>query len=105
MPAIALGNGQSSVASLTGTGWHCLNPVTTSSGPGTQTTVFIEGFPPVVQGDTVAPHAAAGCGLDTSGLTKYSSTVFIGGKGVGRIGDQYTGDNTITSGSSTVFIG
>jgi hypothetical protein len=31
--------------------------------------------------------------------------VFVNNKGVARIGDEYTGDNTITSGSSDVFIG
>lgn len=105
MPAIALANGKSKVISLTGSGWGCGNPMTTKSGPGTQTTVFIEGFPPVVQGDLVGQHPSAGCSLDVSTLTTYSSKVFIGGKGVGRIGDKYNSDNTITSGSSKVFIG
>jgi uncharacterized Zn-binding protein involved in type VI secretion len=37
-------------------------------------------------------------------LTKFSSTVFVNGKGVGRKGDEYSG-HTITSGSSNVFAG
>jgi hypothetical protein len=37
-------------------------------------------------------------------LTSFSSSVFVNGKGVGRIGDEYSG-HTISSGSSNVFAG
>jgi uncharacterized Zn-binding protein involved in type VI secretion len=56
----------------------------------------------VVSGDLVAPHPRSGCVPDVSTLSTYSTKVFAGGKGVGRIGDKY-GNNTIISGSSKVL--
>lgn len=104
MPAVARSNGQDTVFSLTGTGKNCMSPVTTVTGaPSCQ--VFVNGHPIVRIDDQVASHPYAGCSPDMSTLTTSSSTVFIGGKGLGRIGDQYTSDNTIISGSSTVFCG
>lgn len=102
MPAVARANGTDSVFSRTGVGRGCRSPRTTVTGSGTNM-VFVNGIPVVVQGDTVGPHAASGCGPDLSVLTSFSGTVFVGGKGVGRIGDQYTSDNIITSGSENVF--
>ena len=64
--------------------------------------VFANGLPIVVQGNKIAPHTRGGCEIDESTLSAVSSKVFIGGKGVGRIGDKY-GDNTITQGSPSVF--
>jgi type I restriction-modification system DNA methylase subunit len=58
----------------------------------------------VVQGNKVAPHNKSGCSLDESTLSSFSSKVFIGNKGIGRIGDKYN-DNVITQGSPTVFAG
>jgi len=78
-----------------------MNTVTGSG----SSTVFVGGASVVVQGDPVGSHPAAGCGPDLSTLSTFSSTVLVGGKGVGRVGDQYTADNIITSGASTVFIG
>jgi len=105
MPAIALAGGSSTVFSRTGTGKRCNFPVRTVTGAASVSTVFIGGTPPVVLGDTVGFHLAGGCGPDLSTLSSGSSTVFIGGRRVGRIGDQYGSDNVITSGFSTVFIG
>lgn len=104
MPAIARSNGNDRVLSLTGTGKFCLAPIQTSTGAGSST-VFVNGIPVVKLTDPVAPHPFGGCGPDTSVLTVGSSLVFANGKGIGRIGDQYTGDNTIISGSQTVFSG
>lgn len=104
MPAIARANGVDTVFSFTGAGKGCRAPVRTVTGSSSGQ-VFANGDPIVVQGDTVGFHAASGCSPDTSTLSTYSSTVFVGGKGVGRIGDQYTADNVITSGFSTVFVG
>jgi uncharacterized Zn-binding protein involved in type VI secretion len=78
--------------------------MTTSTGPGTST-VFVGGSQIVLQGDLVGLHPFSGCGPDISPLTAFSSTVLVGGKGIGRIGDRYTSDNIITSGFSTVFVG
>ena len=58
----------------------------------------------VVQGNKVALHNKSGCIPDTSTLSSFSSKVFAGNKGVGRIGDQYS-NNIITQGSPTVFAG
>jgi len=104
MPAVARSNGTDRVFSLTGTARGCRAPINTVTGSGSST-VFIGGIPVVVQGDLVGSHPAAGCGPDLSALSTFSSKVFVNGKGVGRIGDQYTADNLITSGSSTVFAG
>lgn len=104
MASVARANGTDTVFSLTGSGSECESPMNTVTGDGT-TNVFVGGVPVVVQGDQVGSHPAFGCGPDLSTLSSFSSTVFANGKGIGRIGDQYTADNTITSGSSTVFAG
>jgi uncharacterized Zn-binding protein involved in type VI secretion len=96
------------VMSVDGTGYRCQQPMETSCGQTTgNTKVYANGILVVVQGDPVAPHNMAGCTPDMSTLTSFSGKVRACGKGVGRIGDQYTGGtpNTITQGSSTVFAG
>lgn len=105
MPAIVLANGQDEVLSLTGTGDECRRPMNIKTGDATYTKVFVNDHPVVLEGDPVAPHNKGGCVPDTSVLTTYSSKVFVNGKGVARIGDKYTDDNIITSGSSNVFVG
>ena len=102
MPAVARANGADSVFSRTGTGRACRSPVRTSTGSGSST-VFVGGVPVVKRGDTVAFHLAQGCGPDLSTLSSSSSTVFANGQGIGRIGDEYSSDNIITSGFPTVF--
>lgn len=104
MPAAARSSGQDDVFSKTGTGKNCLRPVQTVTKDGSPD-VFANNYGIVRQGDQVGIHARAGCSIDNSGLTTFSSTVFINGKGAGRIGDQYTSDNIIISGSQNVFIG
>jgi uncharacterized Zn-binding protein involved in type VI secretion len=108
MPSIALGNGPSgspsTVFSLTGTGKECRFPVETTTGEFSDK-VFVEGRGVVHIGLKVFPHPQSGCSTDESELSTASSKVFVGGFGVARIGDQYTPDNTITSGSSKVFAG
>lgn len=104
MKNAARGDQVDSVYSLTGTGLNCGSPLNTFTDE-CSPTVFANGTGIVREGDRVYPHPRAGCSTDDSVLTTFSSTVFINGKGAGRIGDQYTSDNTITSGSSTVFIG
>ena len=109
MPAVARANGVDTVYSLTGTlsGTSPIrydNPVNTVTGTGSPD-VFVNGTPVVRQNDTVGIHLNSTGGTDTSVLTTFSSTVFVNGKGIGRVGDQYTSDNTITSGSPTVFAG
>jgi uncharacterized Zn-binding protein involved in type VI secretion len=108
MPAIAFGNGPSgtpsNVFSMTGSGDNCDSPVETTTGEFSDK-VFVEGRGVVHIGLKVFPHPQSGCSTDESELSTASSKVFVGGFGVARIGDQYTPDNTITSGSSKVFAG
>lgn len=104
MPPVARGNGTDSVFSKTGSGKDCVAPLTTAT-DACSADVFVNNDGVVREDDQVAAHPAAGCGNDDSVLTSFSSTVFANNKAVGRIGDQYTGDNTITSGSSNVFAG
>jgi uncharacterized Zn-binding protein involved in type VI secretion len=108
MPAIATGDGPSGtpsiVFSLTGNGKDCRFPVTTKSGEFSDK-VFVEGAGVVTIGMRVFPHPNLNCGVDESPLTQASSKVFVGGLGVARIGDEYTSDNIITSGSAKVFVG
>ena len=104
MPPAARGNGVDTVFSKTGSGKECPAPTGTATDE-CSSNVFANDTGIVAAGDKVAAHPAAGCGPDESGLTSFSATVFVNSKGAGRIGDEYTGDNTITSGSSNVFIG
>lgn len=96
------------VMSVDGSGYRCQFPMETACGPSVgNTKVFAGGILVVVEGDPVAPHPMGGCSPDNSTLTTVSSKVRACGKGVGRIGDQYTGGtpNTITQSSSKVFSG
>jgi uncharacterized Zn-binding protein involved in type VI secretion len=102
MPSIARQG--DSVLSPDGAGYQCLSPLTTSVGEVNSKKVYANGILIPVNGNAVAPHPLAGCGPDTSTLSSYSSTVKIGGAGVGRIGDSYS-NNIITAGSSNVFAG
>jgi uncharacterized Zn-binding protein involved in type VI secretion len=104
MPAVAKGSGQSVVFSKTGSGKDCKFPTITSTGE-CSVKVFFEGFGAVRKNDKVSPHQKGGCTLDDSGLTTYSNKVFVEGRNLGRIGDKYTDDNTIISGSAIVFAG
>ena len=104
MPAAARADGTDKVFSITGTGKDCKFPVQTVTGTGT-CEVYVNGSKVVRGDDQVGSHPFSGCGPDTSTMTEGSSTVFIGGKKMARIGDNYGSDNIIISGSTTVFIG
>ena len=105
MPAVARANQIDQVQSLTGNGAGCAFPLTTTTGTGT-TNVFVNGHPIVIEGEAVQPHPRVGCVLvDQSTLSIFSAKVFVQGKGSARLGDQYTSDNTITTGSPNVFFG
>lgn len=102
MPAVARAN--DAVLSPDGSGKACRFPLKTKVGEVNGNNVYANGKLIVVQGNKVAPHTKSGCVLDESVLSSYSTKVFIGGKGIGRIGDQY-GNNLIVQGSQTVFAG
>ena len=100
MPAIS--SKGDTVMSPDGTGRDCARPVETSVDECNGNNVFVNNKLIVVQGNKVAPHNKGGCSTDESVLTIFSPNIFIGGKGIGRIGDKY-GDNTITQGSANTF--
>jgi hypothetical protein len=102
MPAISRKN--DSVMSPDGSGRDCAYAMETTVDEVNSNGVFANSILVVVSGNKIAPHNKGGCDPDESTLSSQSSKVFIGGKGVGRIGDQY-GDNTITQGSINVFAG
>lgn len=102
MGGVVRSGGTDSVFSPDGTGYKCRAPMTTSTGPATQTRVTAMGIPIVVAGDQVAMHPLSGCGPDTSTLSSYSSKVSACGSGIARIGDMY-GNNIIISCAPRVF--
>ena len=59
------------------------------------------------QGDNNTPHLLppAPCPTHAAPIATGSSTVFINGKGCGRIGDAITGCTSVATGSSNVFAG
>lgn len=101
MPSVARQG--DSVLSIDGRGKKCAFPMETSTGEANDKMVFANGKAVVVAGNRVAPHSKKGCTPDTTVLTKFSPTVRIGGKGIGRIGDLYQGVNIITEGSPNIF--
>lgn len=104
MSAVARGNGKDYVLSKTGLGKGCSQPMITKTSE-CSSDVFVNGIGVVREGDKVTIHNKNGCIPDESVLSKGSSKVFVNRKPVGRIGDQYTPDNIIISGSPTVFCG
>lgn len=109
MGGIARGDGGNPVLSATGSGPGCSAPLTSATLE-CSSNVFIGGKGVVREGDKMAIHNKSGCTTEQPGLTTFSSTVKINGKGAGRIGDNYAGDgsNIIQPNpgyTSTVFCG
>jgi len=101
MPAVSRQG--DSVLSPTGSGFKCRMPLKTTVGEVNSVKVYVNSILVVVQGNKVTPHPLPGCTpIDEATLSTFSSRVFVGGKGIGRIGDLYN-DNVITQGSPTVF--
>ena len=101
MPAVT--RAADRVISPDGSGKKCRFPMRTSVGQVNSVNVFVNKILVPVTGNLVAPHPKSGCSPDASTLTG-SSRVFVGGQGIGRLGDKY-GDNIVTKGSSDVFAG
>jgi uncharacterized Zn-binding protein involved in type VI secretion len=102
MPAVA--RKDDTVLSPDGSGYKCRMPLKTKVDQVNSDKVYANNILIVVQGNRVALHNKSGCTPDTSTLSSYSSSVFIGGKNIGRIGDEYS-DNIIIKGSESVFAG
>ena len=85
---------------------HC-GPMTRTA---TQTTVNVNNIPVSREGDPNTPHLipnATPCGTHAATITTGSLTVFVGGKGIGRVLDD-VGAATCTyvsEGSPTVYAG
>ena len=101
MPAVTRAGDR--VISPDGSGKKCRFPMRTSVGQVNSVNVFVNSILVPITGNLVSPHNKSGCIPDTSTLSG-SSKVFVGGQGIGRLGDKY-GDNIVSKGSSTVFAG
>ncbi len=125
MPAVALSQGQSEVVCTDGAQgslcavdppkWHWDTGTTQTSDAPTVTNVFINNYAPVVFGDSMLSHPwgdpctpAPINHSPTLNTIVGSPNVYAGGKLIARVGDKYNSesfDHTISTGSSTVFIG
>ena len=67
--------------------------------------VFVNSIGISRQGDNNNSHAGPLCLPHQAPITTGSPTVFINGKGCGRIGDAVTGCTSVATGSPNVFCG
>jgi uncharacterized Zn-binding protein involved in type VI secretion len=69
--------------------------------------VFVNGIGVSRQGDNNTVHLLPGapCPPHAAPIATGSSTVFINGKGCGRVGDGITGCTSVAAGSGNVFAG
>ena len=69
--------------------------------------VFANGRPISRQGDKNTTHLKPGnpCPPHSASISSGSSTVFVNGKGCGRVGDGLGGCTSVAAGSSNVFAG
>lgn len=106
MPSVARGRQSDVVFSKTGEGSGCAFPFLATTGVDEHPKVSIGGIGVVVEGDKVGPHdRTPSCTPDLRVLNTFSSKVKVGGKGLARIGDKYSDDNRIITGSDKVFAG
>ena len=69
--------------------------------------VFCNGIPISRQGDNNTGHLLPGvpCPSHAAPISTGSTTVFVNGKGCGRIGEAISGCTSVAEGSSNVFAG
>lgn len=69
--------------------------------------VFVNSIPWSRQGDVNTVHLLPGvpCPAHAAPIAVGSSTVFVNGKGAGRVGDAISGCTSVAAGSSNVFAG
>ncbi len=69
--------------------------------------VFVNSIPWSRQGDVNKIHKLPGdpCPVHAAPIASGSSTVFVNGKGAGRIGDSISGCTSVAAGSCNVFAG
>lgn len=82
---------------------HCSGMVRAEGSPN----VFVNGIPWSRQGDVNTPHLLppAPCPTHAAPIAVGSTTVFVNGKGAGRVGDAITGCTSVAAGSPNVFCG
>jgi uncharacterized Zn-binding protein involved in type VI secretion len=82
---------------------HCSTPVREEHSPD----VYANNIPISRQGDNNDSHLKPGvpCPSHQAPITTGSTTVFINGKGCGRIGDAVTGCTSVAEGSENCFAG
>lgn len=82
---------------------HC-SGMTRAEGSGD---VFCNGIPVSRQGDNNTTHLLPGapCPAHAAPIAVGSTTVFVNGRGCGRIGDAISGCTSVAAGSSNVFAG
>ncbi len=82
---------------------HCSGMVRAEGSPN----VFVNGIPWSRQGDLNTVHLLPGspCPPHAAPIAVGSTTVFINGKGAGRVGDAIAGCTSVAAGSSNVFCG
>ena len=113
MPEAARGNGTDSVNTVhpavgdidPDDGIACDEDPTTTATDACSSNVFVNGIGIVRESDSVQSHTFPGCASHAPGLSSFSSTVKVNGKGAGRKGDTYDCGAKITSGSADVKIG
>lgn len=69
--------------------------------------VFVNGIAVSRQGDNNTSHLLPGapCPSHAAPIATGSSTVFVNGKGIGRVGDALSGCTSVAAGSPNVFAG
>ena len=69
--------------------------------------VFANGIPISRQGDNNTTHLLPGapCPAHAAPIATGSSTVFVNGRGCGRVGDGISGCTSVAAGSPNVFAG
>jgi len=97
VPAICRGN------SVDADAIHCSTPLRSALSPN----VIVNGTGISRQGDNNTSHDVPGdpCPSHAAPIATGSTTVFINGKGCGRIGDSITGCTSVATGSSNTFAG
>jgi len=83
---------------------HCSTPARMVGSPD----VFVNGIPWSRQGDINTPHllpCPPGCCVHVAPIATGSSTVFVNGRGSGRIGDGISGCTSVAVGSPNVIAG
>jgi len=82
---------------------HCSVPARMVGSPN----VKVNGIPWSRQGDINIPHLLPGspCPTHSAPITKGSGTVFVNGRGAGRIGDAITACTSVAQGSPNVSAG